>query len=91
MSKALCSLEGMCNILIGSIGFGLKVYRKTGKSRSLKSEWVPVNAYMTKLEAQRDISFYLMDYYNWSRPHQFNYVIAPANAESLSNLLTGNS
>jgi len=57
MNKLLCSLEGMCNILIGSIGFGLKVYRKARNSSSLKYELVPVTGYMTKLEAQRDISF----------------------------------
>lgn len=57
--------------------------------RSLKSEWVPVTGYMSKAEAQRDISFYLMDYYNWSRPHQFNNGVPPAKAEALSNLLSG--
>lgn len=57
--------------------------------RSLKSEWVPVTGYMSKAEAQRDISFYLMDYYNWSRPHQFNNGVPPAKAEDLSNLLSG--
>ncbi|GHG60624.1 transposase [Alishewanella longhuensis] len=57
--------------------------------RSLKSEWVPVTGYMSKAEAQRDISFYLMDYYNWRRPHQFNNGVPPAKAEDLSNLLSG--
>ena len=57
--------------------------------RSLKSEWVPVTGYMSKAEAQRDISFYLMDYYNWRRPHQFNDGVPPAKAEDLSNLLSG--
>ncbi|MBV2129708.1 IS3 family transposase [Arsukibacterium indicum] len=57
--------------------------------RSLKTEWVPVTGYMSKAEAQRDISFYLMDYYNWSRPHQFNNGVPPAKAEDLSNLLSG--
>ncbi len=57
--------------------------------RSLKSEWMPVTGYMTRAEAQRDISFYLMDYDNWSRPHQFNEGVPPAKAEALSNLLSG--
>ncbi len=57
--------------------------------RSLKSEWVPVTGYMTRAEAQRDISFYLMDYYHWSRPHQFNEGVPLAKAEALSNLLSG--
>ncbi|ERT10483.1 hypothetical protein O185_24545, partial [Photorhabdus temperata J3] len=30
-----------------------------------------------------------MDYYNWSRPHQFNEGVPPAKAEALSNLLSG--
>ncbi|VFB09612.1 IS3 family transposase [Aeromonas salmonicida] len=32
---------------------------------SLKTEWVPVMGYMSLREAKRDISYYLMDYYNW--------------------------
>ncbi|GLE94148.1 hypothetical protein VNPA142037_10290 [Pseudomonas aeruginosa] len=28
--------------------------------RSLKSEWIPATGYLTALEAQRDISHYLM-------------------------------
>ncbi|MBK5010098.1 transposase [Pseudomonas sp. S60] len=32
-------------------------------------------------QAQRDISLYLMDHYNWIRPHQFNHGLAPAKAE----------
>lgn len=60
-----------------------------GCSGDLKSEWVPITGYMNKGEAQRDISFYLMDYYNWRRPHQFNNGVAPAKAEDLSNLVSG--
>ncbi len=40
--------------------------------RSLKTEWIPTEGYMTAQEAQRDISHYLMHRYNWIRPHQFN-------------------
>ncbi len=40
--------------------------------RSLKTEWLPTTGYMTLREAKRDISYYLMDYYNWRRPHQHN-------------------
>ncbi|BCL73885.1 hypothetical protein TUMSATVNIG1_58700 (plasmid) [Vibrio nigripulchritudo] len=36
--------------------------------RSLKTEWAPSTDYMTKEEGSRDISDYLMDYYNWQRP-----------------------
>ncbi len=57
--------------------------------RSLKSEWIPTLGYMSKHEATKDIGFYLMDYYNWHRPHQFNDGVPPAKAENLSNLLSG--
>lgn len=49
--------------------------------RSLKSEWIPATGYLTALEAQRDISHYLMHRYNWIRPHQFNDGLPPAVAE----------
>lgn len=32
--------------------------------RSLKSEWLPAMGYVSLREAKRDISYYLMDYYN---------------------------
>ena len=57
--------------------------------RSLKSEWIPTTGYMTQSEAKRDISFYLMDYYNWRRPHQYNNGMPPAKAEDQPNLLSG--
>lgn len=57
--------------------------------RSLKSEWIPTTGYMTQNEARRDISFYLMNYYNLRRPHQFNNGVPPAQAENQPNLLSG--
>ena len=57
--------------------------------RSLKSEWVPPTGYASIAEAMRDISFYLMDYYNWQRPHQYNDGLPPAEAENRLNLLSG--
>ena len=39
--------------------------------RSLKSEWIPVTGYLSMSEAMRDISYYLMTYYNWQRPGVF--------------------
>jgi len=57
--------------------------------RSLKTEWIPALGYMSKSEAVRDISYYLMDYYNWQRPHQFNDGVPPAKAENLFNSLSG--
>ena len=49
--------------------------------RSLKSEWLPATGYMSLREAKRDISYYLMDYHNWRRPHQHNDGMPPAKAE----------
>ena len=57
--------------------------------RSLKSEWLPVTGYMSLREAKRDISYYLMDYYNWRRPHQHNDGIPPAKAEDRPNQVSG--
>ncbi|WP_183378624.1 MULTISPECIES: IS3 family transposase [unclassified Herbaspirillum] len=57
--------------------------------RSLKSEWVPNVGYMTALQAQQDISHYLMHRYNWIRPHQFNGGLAPAIAEKKLNSVSG--
>ncbi|CCO44934.1 transposase (fragment) [Vibrio nigripulchritudo SOn1] len=57
--------------------------------RSLKSEWVPATGYASVAEATRDISYYLMNYYNWVRPHGYNCGIPPAKAENRPNLLSG--
>ncbi|MGN5163135.1 IS3 family transposase [Aeromonas dhakensis] len=57
--------------------------------RSLKSEWLPATGYMSLREAKRDISYYLMDYYNWRRPHQYNDGIPPAEAENRLNCVSG--
>ncbi|WP_421239486.1 IS3 family transposase [Aeromonas enteropelogenes] len=57
--------------------------------RSLKSEWLPAMGYMSLREAKRDISYYLMDYYNWRRPHQHNDGIPPAKAEVRPNQVSG--
>ena len=56
--------------------------------RSLKSEWIPVTGYLSMSEAMRDISYYLMTYYNWQRPHQHNDGLPPAIAEDRFNLLS---
>jgi putative transposase len=45
--------------------------------------------YMTAQEAHRDISHYLMHWYNWIRPHQFNNGLAPAQAEKKLNVVSG--
>lgn len=59
--------------------------------RSLKSEWIPSTWYGSIEEARKDIALYLMDYYNYQRPHTVNAGIAPALAEEKLNLLSGNS
>ena len=57
--------------------------------RSLKTEWVPATGYRSIHEARKDIGSYLMDYYNWHRPHTANDGVAPAVAENKLNLLSG--
>jgi len=57
--------------------------------RSLKTEWIPTMGYRTALEAQRDISHFLMHRYNWVRPHQINGGLAPARAEEKLNVVSG--
>lgn len=57
--------------------------------RSLKTEWVPVTGYASLSEAQKDISYYLMDYYNVQRPHSHNQGLSPVAAENKPNLLSG--
>ena len=57
--------------------------------RSLKTEWIPATGYMSFQEAKRDIGHYLMDYYNWRRPHKHNGGIPPAEAENRSNNVSG--
>jgi putative transposase len=46
--------------------------------RSLKTEWVPAVGYMNASLAQQDIGRFLMQRYNWKRPHQFNGGLPPA-------------
>ncbi len=57
--------------------------------RSLKSEWIPKMGYLSVREAKQDISYYLMDYYNWQRPHQYNDGVPPAIAENRPNRVSG--
>lgn len=57
--------------------------------RSFKAEWLPRLGYRNMSEAMRDVSYYLMDYYNWQRPHQFNDGLPPAKAENLSKPVSG--
>jgi len=57
--------------------------------RNLKSEWVPSLGYRNLSDATRDVGYYLMNYYNWQRPHQFNDGLSPAKAEDLSKSRSG--
>lgn len=57
--------------------------------RSLKTEWVPEVGYMSASLAQQDIGRFLMQRYNWQRPHQFNSGLEPAVAEEKLNAVSG--
>lgn len=59
--------------------------------RSLKSEWIPALGYRSLPEARKDVSGYLMGYYNQQRPHSFNDGMPPVGAEENLKLLSGNS
>ena len=50
--------------------------------RSLKTEWIPACSYTSIAEAGRDIGHYLMNYYNWQRPHSYNQGLSPGIKES---------
>ncbi len=56
--------------------------------RSLKTEWVPSVGYMSAALAQQDIGLFLMQRYNWQRPHQFNGGLPPAVAEEKLNAVS---
>lgn len=57
--------------------------------RSLKTEWIPTMGYHSLTAARKDISNYLMGYYNQQRPHAFNGGIAPAAAEEKFKTVSG--
>ncbi|WP_390625264.1 IS3 family transposase [Vibrio neonatus] len=57
--------------------------------RSLKTEWIPATGYMNQNQAQKDISYYLMNYYNRQRPHQANDGVSPVTAENRLKIVSG--
>ena len=57
--------------------------------RSLKTEWIPPMGYHSLAAARKDISSYLMGYYNQERPHAFNGGIAPVVAEEKLKTVSG--
>ena len=59
--------------------------------RSYKSEWMPSEGYRLFVDAQKDISHYLMGYYNDYRPHQANNGMSPNAAEERLKQLSGNT
>jgi len=56
--------------------------------RSLKTEWIPNIGYPNKAKASRDISYYLMHYYNWHRPHSYNNGLPPGAAENQLKIMS---
>jgi putative transposase len=59
--------------------------------RSLKSEWVPDLGYQNLDQAIKEISYYLMTYYNEQRPHKHNNGLTPVMKEKQPIKLSGNS
>ncbi|MBD3584119.1 hypothetical protein HHX48_00005 [Salinimonas sp. HHU 13199] len=50
---------------------------------------LPLTGYRSPNEAKRDVGYYLMNYYNWKRPHQFNDGLLSAEAEELAKKVSG--
>lgn len=59
--------------------------------RCLKTEWISSIGYPTMREARRDISYHLMTYNNWVRPHRYSAGLATAVAEEQPYSLFGKS
>nr|WP_159063678.1 IS3 family transposase [Thaumasiovibrio occultus] len=57
--------------------------------RSLKNEWIPATGYLTQAQARRDISHYLMSYYNRLQPHQVNDGLSPVDADNRLKSVSG--
>ncbi|CAI2015243.1 Uncharacterised protein [Serratia proteamaculans] len=50
--------------------------------RILKTEGGPTNAYTDKDEVRRQISGYILNYYNSVRPHHYNGGLTPEESEN---------
>lgn len=48
-----------------------------------------LTGYDSEADVKRDASKFLMNYYNWERPHQFNKGISPAKVEELAKKVFG--
>ena len=57
--------------------------------RSLKTEWIPTQGYMSAALTQKDIGRFLMERYNWRRPHQFGKGFVGAVAVKKLNSVSG--
>lgn len=51
--------------------------------RSLKTECVPILGYRNFIEAQQEITRYIIEYYSQIRPHQYNGGLTPNESERL--------
>jgi transposase InsO family protein len=54
-----------------------------------KNEMVPAAGYMNASLAQQDIGRFLMQRYNWKRPHQFNGRLPSVVAEEKLDAVSG--
>lgn len=59
--------------------------------RSLKTEWVPKNGYVSVHHAIKEVSYYLITYYNTQRPHHYNHGLTPVQTEKQLYQLSGNT
>lgn len=59
--------------------------------RSLKTGWAPNNRYGNIGQVMKEVSYYLIRYYNAQRRHQYNWSLTPIQAEKQLSNLSGNS
>lgn len=57
--------------------------------RSLKTEWVLTQCYLSAVQAEQYIARFLRQRYKWQRPHQFKGGLPPAIAEEKLKPVSG--
>lgn len=57
--------------------------------RSITTEYIPTVGHLGAAIALEDVDRFLMEWYNWRRPHQLNNGLAPAVCEEKLNAVSG--
>ena len=56
---------------------------------SLKTEWMLPMGYHNRNQAERDIGYYCLNYFNCQRPHSYNDGLLSGKAETLLGTMSG--